>query len=364
MPQLTPRPPSAPPPALIGRTVLAWTAPPVALARRPRPNLAAHSLSIDGPMPLPGEYPARTAGFRYWATAEALGRAAGLWRAALGGDLDWAGAGVLRVHLGGTLERAAYARAGLRLPVAAPALAARAIGVAVLDALRPELWDIAAAEADAIHHAFAEATAQMIAGVRAATDGFPAVFAGLLAALAPAHGPGAHDAAARLMLSAAWRAAVAPDLMAQFAAELAVAAAVQEGPALAVLLRDLLAAHGLLARSPVLDRFDPHEAEDGTEIPLARHPLPWVAVAAPGLALPLLLRPASQPPRLLAAPETAPAPLAEAWRHARGLLDSGMAEAPRVGRGQRSAPGTNRWASHLLVDDGRTLRLVRQRVVI
>jgi hypothetical protein len=315
-------------------------------------------------VPLPGEYPMRTKGFRYWATAEALSRAAGLWLGALGAALPWAGGGVLQVRLGGIGERAVYDRAALRLPLAAPDLAVRAIGVAVLDALRPELWDVAAAEADAIHHAFAEATAQMIAGARPATGGFPAVFAGLRAALAPAHGPGANAAAARLMLSAAARLAVAPDLMAQFAAELAAAAAVQEGPPLAARLRDLLAAHGLLPRSPVLDRFDPHEAEDGTEIPAARHPLPWVAVPAPGLALPLLLRPASQPPRLLAAPDTALAPLAEAWRHARALLDSGLAEAPRIGRAQRSAPGTNRWATHLLVDDGRVIRLVRQKIVI
>ena len=364
MPRLTSHLPPGPLPAVIGRTILAWPDTAGRPVRRPRPNLAAAGLAIDGPTPLPGEYPPRSAAFRYWATAEALGRATGMWRAALGRHLAWPGGEVLRVRLGGIGEHAAYDRASLHLPGAAPGAACRAIGVAVLDGLRPELWDIATAEADAIHHAFAEATAQIVAGSAPSATGFAAVFAGLLTALGPAHGPSAADAATRLMLSAAWRLAVAPDLMAQFAAELAVAAAVQEGPALAAHLRDLLVAHGLLVRSPVLDRFDPHEAEDGTELPLVRHPLPWVAVAAPGLALPLLLRPASQPPRLLATPDTARAPLAEAWRHARALLGSGMAEAPRIGRAQRSVPGTNRWATHRLIDDGRTLRLVRQRVMV
>ena len=48
--------------------------------KRPRPNLAALGLAIEGPVPLPGEYRAGTAGFRYWATAEALERVAALWR--------------------------------------------------------------------------------------------------------------------------------------------------------------------------------------------------------------------------------------------------------------------------------------------
>jgi hypothetical protein len=189
--------------------------------------------------------------------------------------------------------------------------------------------------------------------------------AGLHLALQARHGAGADAAAARLMVTAARRAAVAPDLMAQFAGELAVAAAVQEGPDFATRLRDLLGREGLIARNPVLERFDPHEAEDGTEIPAAAHPLPWVAVDMPGLglALPLLLRPASQPPRLFAPPPAErPAPLIEAWHHALDLIASGLAERPRVGRAQRSAAGTDRRATHLLVDDGRTLRLVRQRL--
>lgn len=356
-----------------GRTVLSWAAAAGMPVRRPRPNLAAHGLAIDGPVPLPGEYPPSTAGFRYWATAEALGRAAGLWRAAIGPGFAWRGDGRLGVQLGDPGTTAIYDRAAIRLGIASDADAAcRAIGLAVLDTLRPDLWDIATPEAEALHVAFAEATVQLTdLALPGPADpmlppGFPAACAGMIRALA---GKGAADRVARLLVTAARRVAAAPDILAQFTAELAVAAAVQEGPALAAAWRDLFASHGLLARTPALDRYDPHEAEDGSEIPPDRPSLAWVAVGAPGL--PLLLCPASQQPRLFAAapgpdgaPKDPPAPLAAARRHAETLARDGLLESPRIGRAQRSAPGTNRLATHLLVDDGRTLRLVRQRMVV
>lgn len=358
-----------------GRTVLAWPQEPGAPARRPRPNLAAHGLSIDGPMPLPGEYPPRTPGFRYWAIAEALARAAAVWHAVLGTGLAWHGNERLRIQLAASGDRGIYDRATIRLGAAATAqTACRALGLAVLDTLRSDLWDIATSEADTLHAAFAEATVQLAAlalpGHRAGAaplPGFAGAFAGLTTAI-----PGARASqdAVHLLVTAAHRVAATPNLMAQFASELAVAASVQAGPRMAATLRDLFAAQGLLARTPALDRYDPNEAEDGTEIALDRHPLPWVAVAAPGLALPLLLCPASEQPRLFAAapradgtPQDPPAPLAEAHRHADALMRGSLVERPRIGRAQRSPPGTNPLATHLLVDDGRTLRLVRQRLV-
>lgn len=365
-----------------GRTVLTWSAEAGGLTRRPRPNLAAHGLAIDGPMPLPGEYPPRSTGFRYWAIAEALARAAGLWRAAIGPGFAWRSDGRLHVELGGPGAQGIYDRAAIRLGASAtPETAWRTLGLAVLDTLRPDLWDIATPEADALHTGFAEATVQLAvlalpdqhvhALARTTRPGFPAAFAAIIGALDAVGGTQAAHSAARLLVIAAHRVPAAPNLLSQFAAELAVATAVQEGPALAATLRDLFATHGLLARTPALDRYDPHEAEDGSEIPPDRHPLPWVAVDAPGLALPLLLCPASQQPRLFAAAPAAdgsardaPAPLAEARRHADALTRVGLVEQPRIGRAQRSAPGTNPLATHLLVDDGRTLRLVRQRMVV
>ena len=325
-------------------------------------------------MPLPGEYPLRSAGFRYWAMADALDRAAGVWRAVLGAGSGWAGDGWLRVQLGGPGARGIYDRWAIRLGAAAtPQTACRALGVAVLDALRPDLWDIATPEADALHLIFAEATVQLVLRTGPEPDGSRSALAlaGTIHAVAAPNPEQAQVNAAGLLVTAATRVPLAPNLVPQFVAELAVAAAVQSGPPLAAELRALFARHGLLARTPALDRYDPYEAEDGTELPLDRHSLPWVALAAPGLALPLLLCPASEQPRLFAAaprpdgrPQEPRAPLVEAWRHADALMQAGLVEQPRIGRAQRSAPGTNPLATHLLVDDGRTLRLVRQRMVV
>ncbi len=347
---------------------------------RARPLLAAQGLEIEGPVPIPGKYRPGTAGFRYWAVAEALERGAALWRAAAEFPWAWAG-GRLRVQLIGGTD-AVCERGWLRLGAGAPhAAAMRALGHAVLDGLRPALWHVAAPDVAGFHAGFADAVAILatleVSGtadvVPQATTPFGRAFADVLVVLAQA-GPAAARRrpdprllalrGARLLADAARRATVAPDFTAQVAAEMALAATVQEGPLVALQLRDLFARHGLLARSPVLEAHDPHLAEDGTELPLPACSLPWVATdaATMGLDLPLLLCPATQPP--LAAPAAdAPAPVAAAHGFAQSLFVSGMVERPRIGRLQRRAPGTNALATHLLLDDGRTLRLVRERFV-
>lgn len=347
---------------------------------RARPLLAAQGLEIEGPVPIPGEYRPGTAGFRYWAVAEALERGAALWRAAAEFPWAWAG-GRLRVQLIGGTD-AVCERGWLRLGAGAPhAAAMRALGHAVLDGLRPALWHVAAPDVAGFHAGFADAVAILatleVSGtadvVPQATTPFGRAFADVLVVLAQA-GPAAARRrpdprllalrGARLLADAARRATVAPDFTAQVAAEMALAATVQEGPLVALQLRDLFARHGLLARSPVLEAHDPHLAEDGTELPLPACSLPWVATdaATMGLDLPLLLCPATQPP-LVAPAADAPAPVAAAHGFAQSLFVSGMVERPRIGRLQRRAPGTNTLATHLLLDDGRTLRLVRERFV-
>lgn len=362
-----------------GRTVLGLAGPLAAPVRRPRPQLAAQGLEIEGPVPIPGEYRPGTAGFRYWAVAEALERGAALWRAAAEFPWAWAG-GRLRVQLIGGTD-AVCERGWLRLGAGAPhAAAMRALGHAVLDGLRPALWHVAAPDVASFHAGFADAVAMLatleISGtadvVPQATTPFGRAFAEVLVVLAQS-GPAARRRpdprllalrGARLLADATRRAPVAPDFTAQVAAEMALAATVQEGPLVALQLRDLFARHFLLARSPVLEAYDPHLAEDGTELPLPACSLPWVATdAAPlGLDLPLLLCPATQPP-LVAPSADAPAPAAAAQGFAQSLFASGMVEKPRIGRLQRRAPGTNALATHLLLDDGRTLRLVRERFV-
>ena len=369
-----------------GHTVLA-PGPLAALVRRPRPHLAAQGLAIEGPVPLPGEYRRGTHGFRYWAMAEALERVAALWRMAADFPWAWQGTGRLQLHLlPGAAPHAVHERGRLLLGgTAAPATAMRALGHAVLDAIRPALWHIAAPQVAAFHEGFADAAAMLAMltmpaeadGValarQQATTAFGTVMAEVLAVLAHT-GPAARrrpDApllalrGARLLVAAARRAAITPDFLAQAAAELALCATLHEGPLVALQLRDLFAHHALLPRSPALEGHDPHAADDGTELPLPADTLPWVATDAASLGLdrPLLLRPASQPP-LQAGSAEAPAPIAAARAHAVSLSVRGLVERPRIGRLQRRAPGTHALATHLMEDDGRVLRLVRQRFVV
>lgn len=378
MPRATPRHRALPSGG--GRTVLGLTGPLAAPVRRPRPHLAAQALEIEGPVPIPGEYPPGTAGFRYWAVAEALERGAALWRAAAEFPWAWAGGGRLRVQLTAGTD-AVCERGRLRLGTGAPQAAVmRALGHAVLDGVRPALWHVAAPDVDGFHAGFADAAAMLaaleISGtadvVPQACTPFGRAFAEVLVVLAQA-GPAARRRpdprllvlrGARLLADAVRRAPVAPGFTAQVAAEMALAATVQEGPLVALQLRGLFARHGVLARSPVLESYDPHLADDGTELPLPACSLPWVATDAAHLELdlPLLLCPATQPP-LLAPAADGPAPVAAAHGFAQSLFASGMVERPRIGRLQRRAPGTNALATHLLQDDGRTLRLVRERFV-
>lgn len=370
-----------------GRTVLGVVGPQAHSVQRPRPRLGAVGLEIEGPVPLPGEYRHGTTGFRYWAMAEALERVAVLWRAVLEGAWPWGPGQRLHVVLApGTGREAVVERGRILVGGAAPPGAAmRALGHAVLDRLRPALWDVAAAGVAGFHAGFADAAAVLAAlevpggaeGLALARDqagtGFGRAFADVLEGLAQG-GPGlrpmgarvAAERGARLLAEAVRRAAVAPDFIAEVATEMVLAATVQEGPWLSLKLRTLFARHGLLPRNPVLEGYDPHEADDGTEVVHGDHPLPWVATdaaAALGWDRPLLLCPASQPP-WLADDRHAFAPVAVARECTRALAAQGMIEQPRIGHRQRRAPCGHRLPTHRLVDDGRVLRLVRERFVV
>ena len=373
-------------PAGGGRTVLG-VGPLAAPVRRPRPLLSAVGITIAGPVPLPGEYRPGTPGFRYWAMAEALERVAALWRVAAEFPWSWHGTAQLQVILAaGAAPTAACERARVVLGgTAAPGAAMRALGHAVLDGLRPALWHTAAPEVETFHAGFADAAAMLAALLlpgaadpvplaRAqATTPFGAAMAEVVAIFAHAAQASKRTpdpimlalCSARLLAEAVRRAAITPDFPAQVAAEMALAATMQHGPLVALQLRDLFARHALLPRSPVLEGHDPHAADDGTELPLPPDRLPWVATdaAALGLGLPLLLCPASQPP-LQAGPTEPPAPIAAARAFAHSLAVCGLIERPRIGRLQRRAPGTPRLATHRLIDDGRVLRLERQRFLV
>lgn len=389
-----------------GQLVLAWHDMAAGvLLRRPRPRVAAAGLTIEGPTPLPGEYQPGSGGFRYWSTADALVRSVAVWRVAVDRSWHWHHLGPLPVRLApGAQDLATYDRRGMVLRgTDASTPACRMVGHAVLDALRPDLWDAAAPEVAAFHHAFADITVVLAAldlaerravllqgGIDGLADALPALLDGampcsftrtlldMLAILArvAASGRGRSDDAAlclacaktaHLLATAVRRVAVVPNLLAQMTSELSIAAAEEEGPLVSLCLRDLFARSMLLPRSPVTDGFDPYEADDGTELlPGNLRPLPWLAVDAAflGLDRPLLLQPACQVPLLGVAAngtgEDPPSPMAAARDFVARLFALGRVEpAPAGRRGRRGRPD----ATHVLSDEGRAYRLCRLRYV-
>ncbi len=384
-----------------GATVLTWhSAGAGTLLPRPRPRLAVSGMAIDGPTPLPAEYRPGTSGFRYWSVADAVVRAAAPWREAA--EWCWQGTGTLTICLEPAAGRCVFDREGIRLAGPDPSEAAcRAVGHAVLATLRPALWNAAADEVAAFHPVFAEITGILAVlqlpesrteVLRAGASGL----AGRLATLVDAPRPSsfmsaildmiailfsaafvrgrtpdaalalAADKAARLLATALRRVAVVPNFLAQMASELAIAAAVQEAPVVALRLRDLFARAMLLPRSPATDGLDPYEAEDGTELHPA-HPalLPWVAIDAAflGLDRPLLLQPASQTPALAVACNGAgdetPSPIVAARDFVAHLFARNLVERPCPTRRRRAVAAPT--ATHRLVDEGRSLRLERLR---
>jgi hypothetical protein len=393
--------PSAAPSGARGATVLAWhDAAAGTLLRRRRPLLGAAGLAIMGPTPLPAEHRPGTSGFRYWSVADAVARAATPWRAAA--DWHWPGSGTLAIRLGSAQGRCVYDRDAIHLAGPDPSDAAcRALGHAVLAAVRPALWNAAADEVAAFHHIFADITATLAAlqlperradVLRAGTacladtlarlvdaprpSSFMSAMLGMIAILfsaafvrgrsADAALELAADKAARLIATALRRVAVVPNFLAQMASELAIAAAVQEAPVVALRLRDLFARGMLLPRSPATDSLDPYEAEDGTELHPS-HPalLPWVAIdgAFLGLDRPLLLQPASQTPALAVAAdgtgEDPPHPVTAARDFVAHPFARNLVELPCVSRRRRAPPPPT--ATHRLVEDGQFLRLERLR---
>lgn len=146
--------------------------------RQPAPSLPGKRLStkIGGRAPSVRVYDVGTSSFRYWTAAEALRRSAELW-ADLIPRLGWyptVGAN-LKVALDeGEDFNAYYDRAGLHFfhgtvaghPVysgESPDVVSHELGHAVLDALRPQLWDAASDEVAAFHEAFGDVSAMLSA---------------------------------------------------------------------------------------------------------------------------------------------------------------------------------------------------------
>ena len=151
--------------------ILAWEDDPKSGGKpikRPVPRLGATplALAITGPAVPAKRYRLGTREFRYWAAAEALRRGADFWGALLPRSTRWQPGRTLRVTLDAGVDlNAYYDRRGLsffhdtvgRTTVysgESPDVVCHELGHAVLDALRPELWDAMSVEVAAFHESF------------------------------------------------------------------------------------------------------------------------------------------------------------------------------------------------------------------
>lgn len=141
--------------------------------QRPVPNLGAapYSTRIQQAAPPPKEYKPGTSQFRYWTAAEALRRGSDFWGSILGQNIKWQPGAVLLVDLDhGEDLNAYYDRVGLRFfhgsagkktvySGESPDVVCHEMGHAILDSIRPELWDAASAEIAAFHESFGDMSA-------------------------------------------------------------------------------------------------------------------------------------------------------------------------------------------------------------
>ncbi len=141
------------------------TVPAPALGQSPYP------LAMSGPAPAAKVYPKGTAEFRYWNAAAAARRGAGLWGGIVPAGTGWQPGGTLRVTLDhGTDLNAYYDRKGLWFFHAtvkgttiysgeSPDVLCHELGHAILDSVRPQLWDAMSAEVAAFHESFGDMSA-------------------------------------------------------------------------------------------------------------------------------------------------------------------------------------------------------------
>jgi hypothetical protein len=149
------------------------------VVQRPAPNLEAAPFptSITGSKPPVDHYSPGTVGFRYWACADALRRASDLWGKLLGNQ-KWnpaiRGPALPVIFDEGVDLNAYYDRNALNFFHAAvggrmvysgesPDVVCHEFGHAVLDAIRPQLWDVSAFEPPAFHEAFGDMSALLTA---------------------------------------------------------------------------------------------------------------------------------------------------------------------------------------------------------
>ncbi|ASU33034.1 gluzincin family metallopeptidase [Mucilaginibacter xinganensis] len=148
------------------------------LIQEPAPDMSATSLptAIKNPAKAPaaGVYTPGTAEFRYWAAAASLSRGSAFWSVQLPG-ISWEVGKTLPVDLDhGSDLNAYYDRVGLRFfhgivgtrtfySGESPDVINHEQGHAVLDALKPQLWNAANLEVPAFHESFGDMSAILCA---------------------------------------------------------------------------------------------------------------------------------------------------------------------------------------------------------
>lgn len=147
------------------------------LTKSSAPTLALGPLPLQilGSAPKPAIYNPGTPNFRYWNAADALRRARDLWKPHLPEGIQWQSGNTLEVQIdGGDDLNAYYDRKTLSFlhgtvkgktvhTADSPNIVAHEFGHAVLDVLRPDLWDAALDEVAAFHESFGDITAILTA---------------------------------------------------------------------------------------------------------------------------------------------------------------------------------------------------------
>jgi hypothetical protein len=146
---------------------------PVDLAAITDPQM---QIAIAEARPAPGLYRPGTDGFRYWVAAEALARGIAFWTAILPAGTMWSSVSPLPVTLvAGRLLNAFYRRdVGLQFfhdttanfdvrSCESPDVVCHELGHAILDALKPQLFDAALIETAAFHESFGDMSAILCA---------------------------------------------------------------------------------------------------------------------------------------------------------------------------------------------------------
>jgi hypothetical protein len=148
------------------------------LLQRPAPTLTRSPLPTTirnpGSVPPAKVYAPGTPEFRYWAAADALRRGSDYWGALLPG-VSWEVGARLPVDLDHGVDlNAYYDRVGLRFfhgtaggrtlySGESPDVVCHELGHAVLDSIKPQLWDAASTEVAAFHESFGDMSAILTA---------------------------------------------------------------------------------------------------------------------------------------------------------------------------------------------------------